>query len=379
MNEYARLVSYIYAYPGGVREKNVGFAKAEVRGGKFMLQVSLRGVYTDAPEYMDIFFMVEKDSASPGKYSLLPVGNVLVKAGLGMFNGIYNPDNIESSGYTFYDICGIAAAKSDDRFYMLFSMWDDDEVKSDKVVFLPKGYKRSESPEETPEPQESQDMETDNTAVPSGAQNTAESSETADGKQGAESERNMPDEQVDISASTDTAKSENIPKERGEHEAREESGAQVMAAECAAVAEKEPEQTYQNKENCGYDKSGSDTDMSSDLIERLFENADFINAFDDDYYYDCIEVTPEILKTLPIEDEVIVNNSFLIHGFYNFKHLLFGKVRENENHTKYFIGVPGMYCNRERFMASMFGFDNFKKSHRSDFANPYFGYWYQEF
>ena len=89
MNEYKRLVSYIYAYPGGVREKNVGFAKAEVRGGKFMLQVSLRGVYTDAPEYMDIFFMVEKDSASPGKYSLLPVGNVLVKAGLGS-----NPQDI---------------------------------------------------------------------------------------------------------------------------------------------------------------------------------------------------------------------------------------------------------------------------------------------
>lgn len=380
MNEYKRLVSYIYAYPGGVREKNVGFAKAEVRGGKFMLQVSLRGVYTDAPEYMDIFFMVEKDSASPGKYSLLPVGNVLVKAGLGMFNGIYNPDNIESSGYTFYDICGIAAAKSDDRFYMLFSMWDDDEVKSDRVVFLPKGYKRSESAEETHEPQESQDIETGDVGVPSVGNNTAESLEAASGKQGAESERNMSDEQIDAgSASPDAAKSETIPKEQGENEAREESGAQVMAAECAAVAEKEPEQTYQNKENYGYDKSGTDTDMSSDLIEKLFENADFINAFDDDYYYDCIEVTPEILKTLPIEDEVIVNNSFLIHGFYNFKHLLLGKVRENENHTKYFIGVPGMYCNRERFMASMFGFDNFKKSHRSDFANPYFGYWYQEF
>ena len=380
MNEYKRLVSYIYAYPGGVREKNVGFAKAEVRGGKFMLQVSLRGVYTDAPEYMDIFFMVEKDSASPGKYSLLPVGNVLVKAGLGMFNGIYNPDNIESSGYTFYDICGIAAAKSDDRFYMLFSMWDDDEVKSDRVVFLPKGYKRSEPAEETHEPQESQDIETGDVGVPSVGNNTAESLEAASGKQGAESERNISDEQIDAgSASSDAAKSEAIPKEQGENEAREESGAQVMAAECAAVAEKEPEQTYQNKENCGYDKSGADTDVSSDLIERLFENADFINAFDDDYYYDCIEVTPEILKTLPIEDEVIVNNSFLIHGFYNFKHLLFGKVRENENHTKYFIGVPGMYCNRERFMASMFGFDNFKKSHRSDFANPYFGYWYQEF
>ena len=218
MNEYKRLVSYIYAYPGGVREKNVGFAKAEVRGGKFMLQVSLRGVYTDAPEYMDIFFMVEKDSASPGKYSLLPVGNVLVKAGLGMFNGIYNPDNIESSGYTFYDICGIAAAKSDDRFYMLFSMWDDDEVKSDRVVFLPKGYKRSEPAEETHEPQESQDIETGDVGVPSVGNNTAESLEAASGKQGAESERNISDEQIDAgSASSDAAKSEAIPKEQGEN------------------------------------------------------------------------------------------------------------------------------------------------------------------
>lgn len=114
-------------------------------------------------------------------------------------------------------------------------------------------------------------------------------------------------------------------------------------------------------------------------VEKLFEQEDSVNVFDDDYYYDCIEVTPETLRKLPVEDEVIVNNSFLIHGFYNYKHLLLGRVRENENHTRYFIGVPGMYSNRDRFMASMFGFDNFKKSHRSDFSNPYFGYWYQEF
>ena len=81
---------------------------------------------------------------------------------------------------------------------------------------------------------------------------------------------------------------------------------------------------------------------------------------------------------MPIQDKSIANNSFLIHGFYNFRHLLFGKVQENTNGTHYFIGVPGMYCNRERFMASMYGFGNFKKSHRSDYSNPYFGYWYQE-
>ena len=118
--------------------------------------------------------------------------------------------------------------------------------------------------------------------------------------------------------------------------------------------------------------------LKKDGFEEVFDNADFIDAFDDDYYYDCVEVSPETLKKLPIEDEAVINNSFLVHGYFNFKHILFGRVRENDNNTRYFIGVPGMYCNRERFMASMFGFNNFKKSHRSDYTNPYFGYWYQE-
>ena len=116
----------------------------------------------------------------------------------------------------------------------------------------------------------------------------------------------------------------------------------------------------------------------TDPFEKLFVRADYIDAFDDDYFYDCIEVSPEMLKCLNQNEIDIAGNSFLLHGYYNFRHILFGRVRDNLDNTKYFIGVPGMYCNRERYMASMFGFNNFKKSHRSDYANPYFGYWYQE-
>lgn len=116
----------------------------------------------------------------------------------------------------------------------------------------------------------------------------------------------------------------------------------------------------------------------TDPFEKLFVRADYIDAFDDDYFYDCIEVSPEKLKCLNQNEIDIAGNSFLLHGYYNFRHILFGRVHDNLDNTKYFIGVPGMYCNRERYMASMFGFNNFKKSHRSDYANPYFGYWYQE-
>ena len=76
-------------------------------------------------------------------------------------------------------------------------------------------------------------------------------------------------------------------------------------------------------------------------FEKVFINRDFIDAFEDDYFYDCVEVTPELLKQLPIEDDAVVNNSFLVHGYYNFKHILFGKVCENDNNTRYFYRSSG--------------------------------------
>ena len=33
MADYQRFVSYIYSYPGGVKDKNVGFAKLEIENG----------------------------------------------------------------------------------------------------------------------------------------------------------------------------------------------------------------------------------------------------------------------------------------------------------------------------------------------------------
>lgn len=105
---------------------------------------------------------------------------------------------------------------------------------------------------------------------------------------------------------------------------------------------------------------------------------ELVDAFETDDVYDCMEVTLEQLKVLlqaTNNDSIDVeNNSFLRHGFYTFNHILVGRLMDDENGL--FVGVPGLYGNRERFLASMFGFHNFRKSHRSDCRNQYFGYWY---
>ena len=85
MADYKRLVSYIYAYPGGVRDKNVGFAKAEVRNGQFKLTVSVKGVYTDTPELFGVYVMVDGKKHQPGGFTLLKTGTVMVNQGIGQY------------------------------------------------------------------------------------------------------------------------------------------------------------------------------------------------------------------------------------------------------------------------------------------------------
>lgn len=142
MIEYKRFISYIYAYAGGVRDKNTGFAKAQVQGQKFELAINLRGVYTDTPEYMNVSFVMQKEE-NKSKYRLLIVGRILVNNGIGSYMGVFNAENIENSGFEFSDIGGIAITKENDTYYMMSSMWQDDEINENNIEFLPKGYNKN--------------------------------------------------------------------------------------------------------------------------------------------------------------------------------------------------------------------------------------------
>ena len=334
--DYQRLVSYIYSYPEGVKGRNAGFAKALVHQGQFKLSISLRGVKTDSPEMFGIYMMVT-DSG----YRLIKLGECLVKMGQMEYSGVFNPDNINDTGYSFRDICGLAVAREDARYDCMLSMWKDEDVTPDMLVFSGMDAKKQAEAEIVIKERMRQSDEEEK------RQEIAESSAV----------RQETTEVVEKQESEVAAESVTAPED-------------IKAAGAAVEA---PEETQHLQP-----KARRADSTQPDPFEKLFMRADYIDVFDDDYFYDCMEVSPEKLKSLNLKELDIAGNSFLLHGYYNFRHILFGRVRDNLDNTKYFIGVPGMYCNRERYMASMFGFNNFKKSHRSDYANPYFGYWYQE-
>ena len=340
--DYQRLVSYIYSYPEGVKGRNVGFAKALVHQGQFKLSISLRGVKTDSPEMFGIYMMV-----TDGGYRLIKLGECLVKVGQMEYSGVFNPDNINETGYGFKDICGLAVAREDARYDCMMSMWKDEDVTPDMLVFSGMDAKKQ---------------------VEAGIVIKERM------RQSEEKERGQ---QMSESVLAESLRSEPVSPELAESQtgvtAESVSDTATEEIKAAGAAAKIPAETQHLQQ-----KAHRADATQTDPFEKLFVRADYIDAFDDDYFYDCIEVSPEMLKCLNQNEIDIAGNSFLLHGYYNFRHILFGRVRDNLDNTKYFIGVPGMYCNRERYMASMFGFNNFKKSHRSDYANPYFGYWYQE-
>ena len=414
MADYQRFVSYIYSYPGGVKDKNVGFAKVEVRSGEMRLNINLRGVYTDTPQMFGVHMLIDRDDAIPGRYRLMKVGDCLVNNGMASYAGIFNAGNIENSGYTSSDICGIAVANKGDRYYMMFSMWEDYDINPDVIEFAGSGVSKYGGNAEI-EGESEDDIDSSGSGEIRGlGKGYTEASEgnkeddvgsqdnrVSDGENGevryAEGGEGNKNGNVVNYASGSQCNKGNYDKRSGEDRYVGERENDRNGGTRNRGGENPPDIHMQNRyneelqameseeddtESCGCpnkvnEKTRQDA-CNERLYKKLYSKADYVDAFDDDYFYDCIEVTPQMLSRLPLKDKEIINNSFLIHGYYNFHHLLFGRVCDNENNTNYFIGVPGMYCNRERYMASMFGFSNFKKSHRSDYNNPYFGYWYQE-
>lgn len=387
MADYKRLVSYIYAYPGGVRDKNVGFAKAEVRNGQFKLTVSVKGVYTDTPELFGVYVMVDGKKHQPGGFTLLKTGTVMVNQGIGQYQDLFNPMNINQSGYTFEDISGIALARENEDFYRMFSLWEDCILNTEDITFAQPEAAAASNPVVQADSEEVSVKEQENRTT--GQEAERKSAEMSGNVRESETVRrnaedvseNEVEDVVEAAVTSKPATPESAQSSSQQTDLQQET-AQMKAQQVRAM-EAVQELLFRNTnpqgtmpQNTKLQNAKPQEEMPA--FEKVFINRDFIDAFEDDYFYDCVEVTPELLKQLPIEDDAVVNNSFLVHGYYNFKHILFGKVCENDNNTRYFIGVPGMYCNRERFMASMFGFCNFKKSHRSDYSNPYFGYWYQE-
>lgn len=70
-----------------------------------------------------------------------------------------------------------------------------------------------------------------------------------------------------------------------------------------------------------------------------------------------ILIKPKDIMVLREEYHGLSSNSFLLHAYYNYRQLLLFRYKESD---EYYLGVPGIYYERELRLAMMFGFEGFE-------------------
>lgn len=110
---------------------------------------------------------------------------------------------------------------------------------------------------------------------------------------------------------------------------------------------------------------------STDKWEQLCTMYPEIHPFRDSREY--LSIAPKDFVVLCKEYQKLVHNSFLLHGYYNYRHLILCRIRQKDA-WQYYIGVPGNFYDREKMVAEMFGFEAFEGEKKSASPGDY-GYY----
>ncbi|MBR5268033.1 MAG: hypothetical protein IKU20_07565 [Lachnospiraceae bacterium] len=103
-----------------------------------------------------------------------------------------------------------------------------------------------------------------------------------------------------------------------------------------------------------------------------------MQPFDYEGDSEVLAIRPDDIGKLPRENWIYGNNSFLLHGYYNYRYLLLIRLCQEQGQIRYLLGVPGHYYSNEKYMANMFGFPNFVLSKKQPPNDGRFGYWYTD-
>lgn len=95
----------------------------------------------------------------------------------------------------------------------------------------------------------------------------------------------------------------------------------------------------------------------NDKWAQLCQTYPVVHPYEDEREY--ISIQPKDFVIMTGDYQHLANNSFLLHGFYNYRHLILGREWQGDC---FYLGVPGVYYEREKMVARMFGFEAFECS-----------------
>ena len=404
MSNYRRLISYLYAYEGGIKGKNIGFAKLESRGGECKIQVSVRKIYIGGQD-TGVYLL----SGSEEIY----LGKIFLRNGAGEFRASVNAANVAGSGLSMDQCYGLTLHSLEDSWQSYTTIWEDAVARAAEVDLkdvnaeaaqkkemeeLPKpqitekelegiaaNHKSSivemieaeiqalpQAPAETPEPLPPE------LSAPQPALVSAEPEPLQPAPTPSEPEIPQPapmPAEPEIPQPAPTPLGPEIPgrEEPPEPERPEPPQPETTPAEPQSLepAEPAPAADVQLPDA----ETRGETEKLWQYFKRTYPK---IQAFDYNGTCEILTIQPQDIGLLPRVTWGYGNNSFLLHGYYSHRYLILARLKGSKGKDRFLLGVPGHYYSSEKYMASMFGFPNFVLSKMQPAGDGRFGYWYTD-
>ncbi len=449
MSAYHRLISYIYAYEGGIKGKNTGFAKLETRGTSCRIQVSVRRVFAGGSP-IGVYLLAGQEE--------IRIGTLFVRGGNGEFRAVVNCENIEGSGCNMEECCGLTLHETDSAWRAYTTIWEDAvahaaevelaDVTAEKVREqeaekeeatrklaenvsgeVNSGSVGKEKLDEASELTRSGERESQDTSTETEKKEAVNINETDFGISQPQPEK-LEDSNLEIFEDTETMEavpdiSETSDQQEAEvvQEAQTETPQESSQESTQEVQTETPKESFQesnqeaqtearrkdsqestrevrkealsdsppdhqeafqpgsqNQKQPQPDssKESPKEDPAETLWDRLRVTYPKVTAFECADGCEILVIKPQDIGLLPRENWVYGNNSFLLHGYYNYRYLILARLGKPGERGRYILGVPGHYGNNEKYMAAMFGFDRFVRSTRQPPRDSRFGYWYTD-
>ena len=422
MSAYHRLISYIYAYEGGIKGKNTGFAKLETRGTSCRIQVSVRRVFAGGSP-IGVYLLAGQEE--------IRIGTLFVRGGNGEFRAVVNCENIEGSGCNMEECCGLTLHETDSAWRAYTTIWEDavahaaeveladvtaekvreqeaeKEEATRKLAENVSGEVNSasvgkEKLDEASELTRSGEMESQDTSTETEKKEAVNINETDFGISQPQPEK-LEDSNLEIFEDTETMEAVPDISETSDHQEAEvvqetqtetpqesfqestqevqtetpQESSQESFQEAQTEARRKDSQN-QKQPQPDSSKESPKEDPAETLWDRLRVTYPKVTAFECADGCEILVIKPQDIGLLPRENWVYGNNSFLLHGYYNYRYLILARLGKPGERGRYILGVPGHYGNNEKYMAAMFGFDRFVRSTRQPPRDSRFGYWYTD-
>ena len=371
MAEYYRILSYLYRYDKKKKMDCKGFIKAEQKrnGLKITLQIDDERLLEEIRLAL-CFYGKEENEKGETRWKMRQLA-VLESSRHHEETVLFYPAEELPEGFDIRKQYGVILFYQDAFFYG--SVWIGDEIPVEALLAAYQEEVASENTEHSGNMQNISQEEKE--ALESRQKPEAERreiEETPESRQKPEAERReieeTPESRQKLEA--EERESEETPELRREPETERFPAENIQKEGQRIADEKENPESERPEQNISTETGDLlrnmwiDTEKKAKPVDNIFNP-----AFRSGY-----QISVEQLEDLSPEAKELSDNQFLAKGYAMYHHLLAGKVIY-AGEERYCVGVPGIYENRERYMAQLYQFPVFLSLTENRIKTGGFGYW----